>query len=172
MRTTDEFSAPRFPIRIAARRAGVSVASLRAWERRYGAISPVRTAGEQRLYSEDDVERLALLRQLTAAGHSISAIAGVGSDELRRLVSTFGGEADTLPPHGASPAADAASDASGAQAVVEACMRAAHAHDAEAVHRLLQREAFRLTTLGFLDRIATPFMRRIGDDWADGRVSR
>jgi methylmalonyl-CoA mutase cobalamin-binding subunit/DNA-binding transcriptional MerR regulator len=131
----------------------------------------VRTAGEQRLYSEDDVERLALLRQLTEAGHSISAIAGVESDELRRLLTTFGGGVDTLSRRADSAAADAASDWSGAQAVVEACMRAARGHDPEAVHRLLQREAFRQTTLGLLEGVAAPFMRRIGDDWADGRVS-
>ena len=172
MRTADDVSAPRFPIRIAARRAGVSVAALRAWERRYGAISPVRTAGEQRLYSEDDVERLALLRQLADAGHSISAIASVDTDELRRLLATFGGGDETPLSGNAKPCAvDSASDASGAQAMVEACMRAARAHDAEAVHRLLQREAFRQTTLGFLERVAAPFMRRIGDDWADGRVT-
>jgi len=168
MRIADEISAPRFPIRIAARRAGVSVAALRAWERRYGAIAPMRTTGEQRLYSEDDVERIALLRQLTAAGHSISAIARVGNDELRRLWTAFGG-AENDPPSANMEAASV--DSSGVQAVVQACMRAARAHDAEAVHRLLQREAFRQTTLGFLEGVAAPFMRRIGDDWADGRVS-
>src|SRR5690349_5939345 len=81
-----ELSTPRFPIRVAARRAGISVAALRAWERRYRAVTPARTEGEQRLYSEVDVERIALLCRLTTAGHAISAIAGAPTDELRRLV--------------------------------------------------------------------------------------
>lgn len=173
MRETEkDYSAPRFPIRIAARRAGVSVDALRAWERRYGAVSPARTGGEQRLYSEADVERLALLRELTDAGHSISAIAAIGSDELRRLRATIrdpdnrakGADASSVPmTEGAVP--------SDAPQVLRTCLRAVRAQDSEAVYRLLQREAFRRATLGFLEEIATPLMRRVGDEWAAGHLS-
>jgi DNA-binding transcriptional MerR regulator/methylmalonyl-CoA mutase cobalamin-binding subunit len=165
-----DLSAPRFPIRIAARRAGVSIDALRAWERRYNAVSPARTSGEQRLYSEADVERLVILRELTDAGHSISALAGVSSDELRRLRTSVrdagGREGDGEP----SPAA-VATVSSDAPHVLRTCHRAVRAHDSEAVYRVLQREAFRLTTLGFLEEIATPFMARVGDEWAAGQLS-
>src|SRR5690348_7854261 len=80
-----DLSTPRFPIRIAARRGGISVAALRAWERRYRAVQPARTEGEQRLYSENDLERIALLRRLTETGHAISAVAKASTPELRRL---------------------------------------------------------------------------------------
>src|SRR5690349_19915816 len=120
MPVRDDFSAPRFPIRIAARRAGVSVAALRAWERRYGALEPARTDGDQRLYSEHDVERIALLRQLTAAGHSISAIATVDNDELRRLQTTIGGSA--LSADDAPMATSATPARSGVYHVLHACM--------------------------------------------------
>ena len=166
-----DLSAPRFPIRIAARRAGVSIDALRAWERRYGAVSPARTSGEQRLYSEADVERLVILRELTDAGHSISALAGVSSDDLRRLrASVRGGGGEGAGE--ASPAADAPSaSSSDAPHVLRTCFRAVRAHDSEAVYRVLQREAFRLTTLSFLEEIATPFMARVGDEWAGGHLS-
>lgn len=170
--TEKDYSAPRFPIRIAARRAGVSVDALRAWERRYGAVSPARTGGEQRLYSEADVERLALLRELTDAGHSISAIAGVSSDELRRLRAAMGD------PDGRTRTADVSSVPTGegtvpsdAPQILRACLRAVRSQDGEAVYRLLQREAFRRATLGFLEEIATPLMRRVGDEWAVGHLS-
>ena len=167
----DDFSAPRFPIRIAARRAGVSLAALRAWERRYGAITPARTDGEQRLYSEHEIERIALLRELTDAGHSISAIATATTDELRRLraATIESGDlvAPDLPPQLDRPPVDPAE----LQRLMADCMRAVRAHDAEAVYRLLQREAFRRTTLAFLEEVATPLMRRIGDDWAGGTIS-
>lgn len=173
MRETEkEYSAPRFPIRIAARRAGVSVDALRAWERRYRAVSPARTEGEQRLYSEADVERLALLRELTDAGHSISAIAGVSSDELRRLRATMGepGRSAKAPAASSLPTGEGTVP-SDAPHVLRACLRAVRSQDSEAVYRLLQREAFRQTTLGFLEEIATPLMRRVGDDWAAGHLS-
>ena len=167
MSVRDDFSAPRFPIRIAARRAGVSVAALRAWERRYGALAPARTAGDQRLYSEHDVERVALLRQLTDVGHSISAIATVDNEELRRLRSAIDGAGESVP---------LSVDASGRshvreERVLDPCMRAVRAHDGEGVYRVLQREAFRLTTIDLLENVATPFMRLIGDEWAAGQLS-
>ena len=173
MRETEkDYSAPRFPIRIAARRAGVSVDALRAWERRYGAVSPARTGGEQRLYSEADVERLALLRELTDAGHSISAIARVGSDELRRLRATMG-DPDNRAPAAHASSVPRAEDTvpSDAPQILRACLRAVRDQDSEAVYRLLQREAFRRATLGFLEEIATPLMRRVGDEWAAGQLS-
>ena len=166
-----DYSAPRFPIRIAARRAGVSVDALRAWERRYQAVSPARTGGEQRLYSEDDIERLALLRELTDAGHSISAIAGVGTDELRRLRTTMTDSDEGAKVADASPAMGAEAVASDAPHVLRTCLRAIRAHDSESVYRVLQREAFRRATLEFLEEIATPIMRRVGDEWAAGNLS-
>jgi DNA-binding transcriptional MerR regulator len=60
------------PIRTVARLTGVKPVTLRAWERRYGLISPSRTESGHRLYSPDDVERIrravALVRQGVAIG--------------------------------------------------------------------------------------------------------
>ncbi|HEY6030458.1 MAG TPA: MerR family transcriptional regulator, partial [Gaiellaceae bacterium] len=41
-----------------ARRTGVSPDLLRAWERRYGLLEPVRTGGGFRVYSEEDEQRV------------------------------------------------------------------------------------------------------------------
>ena len=43
------------PIGEVARRTGVTVPTLRAWERRYGLLLPVRTAGGHRRYTDEDV---------------------------------------------------------------------------------------------------------------------
>lgn len=53
-------------------RTGVPADTFRAWERRYGLPAPVRTKGNQRLYSEQDVATIAWLRDQTRAGLSIS----------------------------------------------------------------------------------------------------
>jgi DNA-binding transcriptional MerR regulator/methylmalonyl-CoA mutase cobalamin-binding subunit len=155
---------PRFPIRVAAMRAGVSVATLRAWERRYGAVIPARTAGEQRLYSDDDVERIALLGALTASGHSISGIADATVEELRRLAQADAPDALAIaPPPAPRPKAR--------DRALAACMRAVGAHDGDALHQLLLREAVLRTPLDFIEAIAAPLSHRIGDDWAAGRIS-
>ena len=48
-----------------ARMLRMPVATLRVWERRYGLAQPVLSPGGQRLYSADDVRRLALIKQLS-----------------------------------------------------------------------------------------------------------
>lgn len=55
-----------------ANRTRMTIASLRAWERRYGILTPARTAGGQRLYSEADVERVRAVQRLVAEGWSIA----------------------------------------------------------------------------------------------------
>ncbi|HET7718900.1 MAG TPA: MerR family transcriptional regulator, partial [Acidimicrobiales bacterium] len=55
-----------------AHRTEMTVAALRAWERRYRILTPARTAGGQRLYSEADVERVRAVQRLVAEGWSIA----------------------------------------------------------------------------------------------------
>lgn len=53
---------PLYNIGVVARMTGVSMATLRAWERRYDFPESERTAGGHRLYSERDVLRLRWVR--------------------------------------------------------------------------------------------------------------
>ena len=72
----------------AARLAGLPVTTLRVWERRYGVVAAPKTATGQRLYAAVDVQRLALLKQLSDRGHAIGTIAGLGLAELQGLAAT------------------------------------------------------------------------------------
>ena len=58
-----------------ARRSGVSADLLRAWERRYALLTPVRTAGGYRLYSADDEARVRSMRAHLAQGLSAAEAA-------------------------------------------------------------------------------------------------
>lgn len=69
----------------AARLAGVPVATLRVWERRYGVVAAPKSASGQRHYSAHDVQRLRLLRQLTEHGHAIGTLAVLGLQPLQAL---------------------------------------------------------------------------------------
>ena len=69
-----------------SRLTGISTDTLRAWERRYGAVTPGR--GQRgRDYGQPDVDRLILLRRLVERGHSISSVASMPDVELRDLLS-------------------------------------------------------------------------------------
>ena len=59
-----------YTIKEAALRTGVSVALLRAWERRYGIVAPTRTAAGYRLYDDTAISRLRAMRSLVSAGWS------------------------------------------------------------------------------------------------------
>ena len=70
---------------MAARLAGLPVATLRVWERRYrlgGAQSG--TAGHRR-YTREDIARLVLLKRLVDAGHPIGSLATLPAEALRRM---------------------------------------------------------------------------------------
>lgn len=62
---------------------GIPPHTLRAWERRYGVTEPVRTDAGFRLYSEEDVGRLTLIKRLSDLGHAIGSIANLGLPELQ-----------------------------------------------------------------------------------------
>jgi MerR family transcriptional regulator/heat shock protein HspR len=55
---------PRYMISVAAELAGMHPQTLRVYEQR-GLVRPERTAGNTRLYSDRDIERLRLIQRLT-----------------------------------------------------------------------------------------------------------
>lgn len=71
-----------------ARMLRMPVATLRVWERRYGLTRPALSPSGQRLYTADEVRRLALLKQLTDLGHAIGSLAGLDMAQLQRVAST------------------------------------------------------------------------------------
>src|SRR5438067_4309101 len=84
---TDESNRPRYMISVAAELVGMHPQTLRIYEQK-GLLRPKRTAGNTRLYSDDDVERLRLIQQLTSeVGLNLVGVARVlrMEDELRRL---------------------------------------------------------------------------------------
>jgi MerR family transcriptional regulator, light-induced transcriptional regulator len=81
-------SAPLYRSGAVARMVQMPVATLRIWERRYQAVAPTTTATGHRLYTAADVERVAVLRQLTACGHAIGSIAALPLAQLREVART------------------------------------------------------------------------------------
>jgi len=75
-----------YPMRLVTKMTGLSADTIRAWERRHGAVSPSRTEGNTRRYTSREVRRLLLLREATRRGHSIGSIANLGARALERLL--------------------------------------------------------------------------------------
>jgi len=62
------------PIREISRLTGVNSVTLRAWERRYGLIKPLRTSKGHRLYSRDDVDLIKTIQAWLARGLAIGKV--------------------------------------------------------------------------------------------------
>jgi DNA-binding transcriptional MerR regulator len=77
---------------VAARLAGLSVETLRVWERRYGVSDTQRSEHGQRLYSAEQVRRLGLLKQLVDNGHPIGTLAALPLERLEELAGVRGVE--------------------------------------------------------------------------------
>jgi len=132
-----------------SRLTGLSPHVLRAWERRYGAVQPLRTAGGTRRFRESDVARLRLLAAAVAAGHPIGAIAGLSDAELRRR------------------AAPTPEDAS---VPLRPLLAAIERLDVEEVERALGLHLAALGPRRFATEVAAPLLREVGAAWAAGRM--
>jgi DNA-binding transcriptional MerR regulator/methylmalonyl-CoA mutase cobalamin-binding subunit len=148
----------RVPLRAVMRRTGLSADVIRAWERRYRAVEPQRSAGGQRLYSERDVVRLSLLARATAQGHSIGEIARLDGAALESLLRADGarhsGDGEDL-------VAAAVSDALGAAAAL----------DSGALEAVLKRAALSLGVDRFVDDVVGRFLAEVGNRWHEGAMS-
>ncbi len=72
-----------YKIGAVSRITGIGSETLRAWERRYQAVTPSRTASGDRNYSREDVAKLLLLKSMVDAGISIGTIASLSHEQLK-----------------------------------------------------------------------------------------
>ncbi|MEF3194295.1 MAG: MerR family transcriptional regulator, partial [Halothiobacillaceae bacterium] len=80
-----------YPIRTVSQITGVNPITLRAWERRYGLVKPLRTEKGHRLYSQRDIEVIKRVTELLEQGMAISQAAPM-------LMRVSAGEAAPLNP--------------------------------------------------------------------------
>jgi DNA-binding transcriptional MerR regulator len=158
----DHDSTPRHPIRIAAKRAGLTPATLRAWERRYQAVEPGRSDGGQRLYSDRDVERLRTLRALTEVGRPISMVADLSDEGAVALLQKDRSAIET-PPAVPGPAEPSR--------LVDQAYHQVVQLDPAGLERTLWRATMTLGASPFLSDVVGPLLTRIGEGWAAGEVT-
>jgi methylmalonyl-CoA mutase cobalamin-binding subunit len=148
-----------YTISEAADRAGVSVDVMRAWERRYGVVTPERTAAGYRLYDVATINRIRAMRQLVEEGWAPSAAAvrvrsatdeAVAEEAPRQLPPTPAGDPDPL---------------------VDRFVRAAAALDAASLTAVLDEMGSRASFEPMVERHLFPALRALGAAWASGAVS-
>jgi DNA-binding transcriptional MerR regulator len=158
---------PRHPIRVVAQRTGLTPATLRAWERRYGVVEPHRSEGGQRLYSDRDVERLTRLHLLSEGGRAISLVAGLSDDEAAALLQEDRARGR---PEARAGAGQEAGTGGAASVQVDAAYRHLAALDGEGLEAALRRAAVTLGAHAFLEQVVGPLLHRVGAAWAEGAL--
>jgi DNA-binding transcriptional MerR regulator len=138
-----------YPVGTAARLTGLSPELIRAWERRYGVVEPLRTPGGTRRYSAEDIKRLRLSKAALDAGHRIGQIARLDLAELEQR-------------------------AAGSQAPstgrLDEILSALERLDGAEAQRLLSLQLSALGPARFAREFAVPLVREIGERWACDRL--
>lgn len=153
----------RHSIRVASQRTGLSPHAIRVWEKRYGAVTPSRTRTNRRLYSDAEVERLALLHRATRQGHNISNVAHLSTEQLRGL-------ADENRSLSIPLAAPAGAQADPAQTVQQA-LAVIRQLDSQGFELLLERGAVAHGQHGLLHKVIAPLTYELGELWRAGEIT-
>ena len=157
-----------YTIKQAAIRTGLSIPTMRAWERRYGVVHPIRTAGGYRLYDDESLDRLIAMRHLVD-------VDGMRPSQAADQVRDGGVEVATLAERarhaGAGVAGTSHLEGRGpVPSAVDALRDATRRMDIGAIERLLDEafaaERFEAAT----GNVLYPALRAIGEDWAAGTI--
>lgn len=154
----------KVPIQVASQRSGLSAHVIRIWERRYRALVPNRTGTNRRMYDDDEITRLRLLRKLTERGHRISGIAELSTPQLLALL-----DEENLS-RGTQFTVDASPQLETAEHFVKASMEAATAFESDRLRRLLHRARLQFGQRGMLRLVIAPLIRELGSAWQDGTM--
>ena len=84
MNTKSQGDTDLFKIGLVAQETGVSVPTLRQWERRY-ALQPTERINSHRFYSREQVERIKQVKALSDRGHSLGQLFQLHEEEIARL---------------------------------------------------------------------------------------
>lgn len=142
------------PYRIGAvsKLTGIGVDTLRAWERRYSAVTPKR-GGKIRTYDRSEVDRLILLRRAVERGHPISSVASLSDHHLRGLLAERrGSEAPVLP-------------------AIGSLLALLEDFDYAGLNSQLRRMAALLAPADLVNDAIVPLMREVGERWHRGRLT-
>lgn len=152
--TSTSNGAPGSPIGTVERETGLSADTLRVWERRYGFPAPARDRNGERVYPQDQVEKLRVIRRLIDRGFRPGKIVRSSLEDLRSRV----GEAREQ--------GEVCGD-------VQAVHEALHLLKSNRLAELRERLAVTALRLGvqrFAIELIEPLNIAVGNAWARGEI--
>jgi DNA-binding transcriptional MerR regulator/methylmalonyl-CoA mutase cobalamin-binding subunit len=134
---------------------GLSKDTLRVWERRYGFPTPARDENDERVYSDEQVQRLRVIRRLLDSGHRPGKIVGLPLRELTSIV---------------APKPRRAAPPGGPQAATQRALQLITEHRAEELRQHLIHLHMQLGLRQFILEVVVPLNALVGDAWLRGSI--
>jgi DNA-binding transcriptional MerR regulator/methylmalonyl-CoA mutase cobalamin-binding subunit len=144
-----------YSIKAVSQATGLTVETLRAWERRYAVVVPRRDEMGRRVYRAEDVLRLRRLREATERGHPIGRLVALDEASLAGLL------------HEPAPRPQSA----GAATFVERILDAARRFDSAECEQALTLAISLMPPARLIDEVLEPLLRQVGDRWHSGQFS-
>jgi methanogenic corrinoid protein MtbC1 len=152
MLATDE---PVLSIGEVADAVGLSVFTLRQWERRYGAPFSHKLSSGHRRYSPLEVRRLKLVKRAMNAGAKPNEYVAAPFSDLETFVRTHGD--------------DHAIRTLTTEQIIESLLAAARRWHTGEFFKILEEQWQICGAISFISEIVAPLLVRIGEDWHKGR---
>jgi DNA-binding transcriptional MerR regulator/methylmalonyl-CoA mutase cobalamin-binding subunit len=144
-----------YSIKAVAQATGLTVETLRAWERRYGIVAPNRDSSGRRVYRPEDVLRLRRLREATERGHPIGRLASLDEDALAALL---------------NESTDRRTRAA-TNAFVERILESAQRFRSTECEQTLTLAIAMLPPAQLVGDVLQPLLREVGDRWHRGEFA-
>lgn len=149
-------------VKAVSRLSGLSPHTLRAWERRYGVVSPARSPNGRRIYSMADVEKLNLLCRLTQLGHSIGNLVRLDMKELSSLEERCDRQLAII--------SEAPARELGTRQIAKELLIALSALDLDEVDRQILQARLATPVRSFVLEVAAPLMQEVGELVVHGKL--
>ncbi|MEM7009079.1 MAG: cobalamin-dependent protein [Thermodesulfobacteriota bacterium] len=172
MNETQKLNDKKYSIKVVSMRTGLSAHAIRAWERRYNAVSPNRDSNNRRYYTEEDIIRLTLLKRATDAGFGISQLVASTDEELNELISSM--NVIDLPvksklPENTSEPSVTVSDMT-YENYIDSFMSALEQMDSKTLENILIQAEADYGLNSTIENLIVPLMEVLGEGWRKGKL--
>jgi DNA-binding transcriptional MerR regulator/methylmalonyl-CoA mutase cobalamin-binding subunit len=144
-----------YSIKAVSQATGLTVETLRAWERRYRVVVPQRDEMGRRVYRAEDVLRLRRLREATDRGHPISRLVKLDEPSLASLLH----EPERRP------------QSAMASTFVERILDAARRYSSAECEQSLTLAISLMSPSRLIGEVLEPLLREVGERWHSGAFS-
>jgi MerR family transcriptional regulator, light-induced transcriptional regulator len=152
-------------LKAVVKQTGLSPFLIRAWERRYNAISPSRSTSKHRLYTDEDINRLTLLKKATRLGENIGNIANLTNEDLKKIIGDIPQNNNQYP-----MIIDSAKSNLTANDYFSQVLASIQKLDFDEFEAKLMESSAALSFPQLLDQVISPLLDKAGEMWHGGEL--